>query len=62
VEVQKKLISVSFRVFRGSELVFPLVGVTPAYRRLGIPAMPGKQKSGPVFTGPLYKIRQYSLN
>jgi hypothetical protein len=33
---QKKLISVSFRVFRGSELVFPLVGVTPAYRRLGI--------------------------
>jgi len=23
---------------------FPLVGVTPAYRRLGLPAMPGKQK------------------
>jgi len=35
---------VSFRVFRGSELVFSLVGVTPAYRRLGLPAMPGKQK------------------
>jgi hypothetical protein len=53
---------VFFRVFRGSELVFLLLGVTPAYRRLGIPAMPGKQKSGPVFTGPLYKLRQYSLN
>lgn len=25
-------------------IVFPLVGVTPAYRRLGLPAMPGKQK------------------
>ncbi|ACN15733.1 hypothetical protein HRM2_26390 [Desulforapulum autotrophicum HRM2] len=24
--------------------VFPLVGVTPAFRRLGLPAMPGKQK------------------
>ncbi|WP_156792384.1 hypothetical protein [Desulfotalea psychrophila] len=27
-------------------IVFPLVGVTPAYRRLGLPAMPGKQKKG----------------
>ena len=26
-------------------IVFPLVGVTPAYRRLGLPAMPGKQKN-----------------
>ncbi|MBM9614481.1 hypothetical protein JWJ90_09265 [Desulfobulbus rhabdoformis] len=25
-------------------IVFPLVGVTPAERRLGLPAMPGKQK------------------
>jgi hypothetical protein len=25
-------------------IVFPLVGMTPAYRRLGLPAMPGKQK------------------
>jgi len=25
-------------------IVFPPVGVTPAYRRLGLPAMPGKQK------------------
>jgi hypothetical protein len=25
-------------------IVFPLVGVTPAFRRLGLPAMPGKQK------------------
>ena len=28
-------------------IVFPLVGVTPAFRRLGLPAMPGKQKKGP---------------
>jgi hypothetical protein len=28
------------------QIVFPLVGVTPAYRRLGLPAMPGKQKRG----------------
>jgi hypothetical protein len=27
-------------------IVFPLVGVTPAFRRLGLPAMPGKQKTG----------------
>jgi len=26
-------------------IVFPLAGVTPAYRRLGLPAMPGKQKN-----------------
>ena len=26
-------------------IVFPLVGVTPACRRLGLPAMPGKQKA-----------------
>ncbi|MBL0379383.1 MAG: hypothetical protein JKP90_06880 [Desulfofustis sp. PB-SRB1] len=26
------------------QIVFPLVGVTPAERRLGLPAMPGKQK------------------
>jgi hypothetical protein len=26
-------------------IVFPLVGVTPAFRRLGLPAMPGKQKN-----------------
>ena len=25
-------------------IVFPLVGVTPTFRRLGLPAMPGKQK------------------
>ncbi|BCO09846.1 hypothetical protein GF1_22220 [Desulfolithobacter dissulfuricans] len=25
-------------------IVFPLVGVTPAFRRLGLPAMPGKHK------------------
>jgi len=25
-------------------IVFPLVGVTPGYPRLGLPAMPGKQK------------------
>jgi hypothetical protein len=28
------------------QIVFPLVGVTPALRRLGLPAMPGKQKTG----------------
>jgi len=27
-------------------IVFPLVGVTPASRRLGLPTMPGKQKTG----------------
>nr|WP_321398881.1 hypothetical protein [uncultured Desulfobacter sp.] len=31
-------------------IVFPLVGVTPAYRRLGLPAMPGKQKRLPAKT------------
>jgi len=25
-------------------IIFPLVGVMPAYRRLGLPTMPGKQK------------------
>jgi len=27
-------------------IVFPLVGVTPGFSRLGLPAMPGKQKRG----------------
>ena len=27
------------------QIVFPLVGVTPGLSRLGLPAMPGKQKS-----------------
>ena len=27
-------------------IVFPLIRVTPALRRLGLPAMPGKQKKG----------------
>jgi hypothetical protein len=31
------------------QIVFPLVAVTPASRRLGLPAMPGKQNSLPVF-------------
>jgi hypothetical protein len=30
-------------------IVFPLVGVTPASRRLGLPAMPGKQKCRALF-------------
>lgn len=29
------------------QIVFPLVGVTPAERRLGLPAMTGKHKAGP---------------
>ena len=33
------------RLFRGREDVYPLVGVTPAIRKRGLPAMPGKQKS-----------------
>ena len=38
-------------------IVFPLVGVTPAFRRLGLPAMPGKQKSpSKLFEGPLYNL------
>ncbi len=27
-------------------IVFPLIGVTPVLRWLGLPAMPGKQKKG----------------
>jgi hypothetical protein len=27
-------------------IVFPLIGVTPGFSRLGLPAMPGKQKTG----------------
>jgi hypothetical protein len=32
-------------------IVFPLAGVTPAYRRLGLPAMPGKQKKALISQG-----------
>jgi len=30
-------------------IIFPLVGVTPAFRRLGLPAMPGKLKRAAAF-------------
>jgi len=38
-------------------IVFPLVGVTPGFSRLGLPAMPGKQKN-PGKTSPRVKIER----
>jgi hypothetical protein len=32
-----------------TRIVFPLVGVTPGFSRLGLPAMPGKQKRLPEY-------------
>ncbi|MFT5699333.1 MAG: hypothetical protein ACI8ZB_002191, partial [Desulforhopalus sp.] len=37
-------------------IVFPLIGVTPALRWLGLPAMPGKQKKRPRLRGLLHVL------